>query len=82
MRAAGKAMSSAPTAVLATAPRSTFTTLQAPPSTIKVRGPPLYSGLGDCPNISSFLSRAPKRCPPVYTDTEAALFTRVPRLVF
>jgi hypothetical protein len=30
-----------------------------------LRGPPLYSGLGDCPNnLISFLSRAPKRCLP------------------
>ena len=30
-----------------------------------------FSGLGDCPNRSSFLSRALKRCLPVYTRAHA-----------
>src|SRR5215210_9261796 len=36
-------------------------------------------GSATVPTISFILSRAPRRCPPVYTDTEAALFTQVPR---
>ena len=31
----------------------------------------IFSGLGDCPNRSSFLSRALKRCLPVYTRAHA-----------
>src|SRR5215211_6699327 len=36
-------------------------------------------GSATVPTISFILSRAPRRCPPVYTDTKAALFTQVPR---
>ena len=45
----------------------------------EVRGPPLYSGLGDCPNYLILSFPSPKRCPPVYTDTEAASFSQVPK---
>ena len=44
------------------------------------RGPRLYSGLGDCPNNPILSLPSPQKMPtPVYTDTEAALFTEVPR---
>jgi hypothetical protein len=40
----------------------------------------LYSGLGDCPNNLILSFPSPQKVPPpVYTGTEAALFTEVPR---
>ena len=45
------------------------------------RGPRLYSGLGNCPNNPILSLPSPqKMSTPVYTDTEAALFTEVPRM--